>query len=182
MNDVPDNNQKVETPKKGFFSACQPIFVLFLLLCVIAVMEYVHPSWFGSGLTTEDLERSTTLNVHGVWYDLEGYYSEHDNCYPRSIEILYTGKDYTRHLNSFTHEPRENVKFTTPVKAGNFTYIPVFEGDVVKGFYLLAYGSPDNPGEDVDGDGVGDQVIHVFHSPLGEGRELPPLEELLKDN
>ena len=136
---------------------------------------------------------------HSIAIALSRYAEDHEGQYPPDTDILLDGN----YLTFFPHnvisgEPgtyvqMEDIPFGSEYFEGNFTYLPVYEGDQVIGYYLIAYGYQNRAGMDVDGDGDDDHVILVLDSTMMDGQEsdvepgdfeyiLPSLEELLQDH
>lgn len=109
-------------------------------------------------------------NFDRVQIALERYASRNFK-YPEDItELQETGllpseTDPTYPRNPYTANPVRFIDFKTKPFAGEITYIPVKEGERVKGYYLLGYGDRSNRGLDVDGDGKPDNVIIVMQGP-----------------
>jgi hypothetical protein len=152
----------------------------------------------------KDLDAEHRANCMVIAGALWRYAQEHDGYYPQNMDILFDEKYLAFYPvnvmsgDSGSHEEMKNIPFGAESFEGNFTYIPVSEGDEIIGYYLIGYGSKDKTGMDVNGDGIDDHVIIVIPSTdteddyndnagetpeaeLGDSKYiLPPLADLLQ--
>jgi hypothetical protein len=130
-------------------------------------------------------EAGTKQNLHAIQLALERYGVDHNGTYPIDLAALIV-KNYMPELpgNAFFNgrnpgtgkklpvdeEPffrdMRHVRFGDPLYEGNFTYLPwnITVNGKAAGYYLVAYGSHNTKGQDVDGDGMPDHVILVLNS------------------
>ncbi len=125
-------------------------------------------------------EKEVESNIHAIQIAIETYAVDHDNYYPEDINDLIDSEIMTEFPNNpMTEVNMEPVEFGSGTREGNFTYIPDNGGDEITGYYLFGYGLEATEGEDVNGDGVGDQVCTLVMGWIGEESDMTPLEELL---
>ena len=152
-----------------------------------------------SYLPSKANEAETKSNCNQITLALEKYSEDHDWLYPSEINVLIEDGYLDKFPdNPFSEEEMISVKLGSEDFEGNFTYVPVYKGEIVIGYYLMGYGHQENYGIDVDNDGTRDHVITVRYSteeyyeydsegnriligrPVDEKPEIPPLEELLR--
>jgi hypothetical protein len=140
-------------------------------------------------------------NGHQISAALTEYASDHNGHFPSDTNVLVE-ESYKSSLpvNRIIREYQaimEEIPFGSEPFEGNFTYVPVYEGEFVVGYYLIVYGYKNREGLDVNGDGIDDHVIMVLDSTGvanyydeqrghiaeteagGSYYILPPLSELL---
>jgi hypothetical protein len=116
-------------------------------------------------------------NLHAISHQLEKWSVSHNGLYPDDINVLIEdGNMVSFPVNAGSLSSMREVKFTDLDRKGNFSYLPVYGKDAVHAYYLIGYGFENAPGEDVDGDGKGDDVLLVLKSST---QEPPPLPEVL---
>jgi hypothetical protein len=131
-----------------------------------------------------DADSKATL--HTLQIAVDYYAKEHGGYYPASIQVLIGEYLTQTPFNPYTGKAMNEIAFSSTPSAGDFTYIPVTDGTNVIGYYMIAYGSMDWPGDDVNGDGVPDHVIFVVSSidtaneHVPATADIPPLADLLK--
>ena len=156
---------------------CIGTIVAFLLLSMLL------PSYIKSPLRARESEAKA--NCHAIQIAVERYGADHQGLYPENTDVLLTD-GYLEHfpMNAFTWEPMIpmiEVDFGSPDYPGNFSYLPyVFEGEIT-GYYLLGYTDENEPGQDINADGIPDHVIIVVnsHDPGNPDASLPELSEYL---
>ena len=121
-------------------------------------------------------EAEVKSNLHTIQIAVEQYGIDHGGRYPVEINELITSGYLTSFpVNPFSRGQMQEVDFGDPDFEGNFTYEPVIVGGEVTGFSLLGYGSRENDGIDINGDGKRDHVI----INIDNGVDTPALEENL---
>lgn len=126
-------------------------------------------------------EKEVEANIHAIQVTIEKYAVENNGDYPEDISDVI-GDDLMVEFpnNPMTERNMEPVDFGSENHEGNFTYIPDTGGDEITGYYLFGYGLEATEGEDVNGDGIGDQVCILVMGWIGEESDMTPLEELLE--
>ena len=144
--------------KTHWGNTLKTIGVTILIPHVIAFI-IINPSVIWD--STRANEIVTKANINLLKSSFEKYGRQHDGTFPQTSSGFITDKVIkSLPLNPFTNgNPMADIKFGDESFPGNFTYLPVTIDGKIKGFYLLGYGSPETPGEDVDRDGNPDHVI-----------------------
>ncbi len=124
----------------------------------------------------------TRDNLSTIQIAVERYADHNDGHYPLTIEDLFTEPILnSTPRNRYTGKLMVEIPFGATPWEGEFTYVPVKQGEDVIGYYLIAYGGKDWRGDDIDGDGQPDHVLQVLSSKDAHPETLlPPLEELLR--
>ncbi|MCX6646159.1 MAG: hypothetical protein NTY09_07370 [bacterium] len=150
------------------------------------------------------LETSYKSDCSTIATALWRYAEDHDGQYPLTTDILFEDRYLDCHPanniagKKVNYAEIKDVPFGSEPFEGNFTYIPVSEGEVIFGYYFIGYGYDHRNGMDVNGDGIDDHVIILFDSRsvenyyTGQNRQttgiepgaseyvLPPLADLLQ--
>lgn len=158
------------------------VFVLWLLLTVILIGTLVVLFFFRDSVDRYFMppEEKMADGLHSMQVALERFAVAYDGKYPPSIEAMID--DFLLYIpeNPYTRSEMRDIQFGELPCQGNFTYIPIYDGDNVIGYYLLGYGSEDEPGLDVNMDGNPDHVITVLETSVGRSAERPTLVEMLE--
>ena len=163
------------------------LFTGYILLgCTALLLAFFIYIMFQSKDPRCYLEAQTKQNLHSIQLALESYAVDHGGLYPQDVATLAPHYIGTLPVNpfpegdlavwkwwlvksEFTQHPvyMRDIPFGDPLFEGNFTYLPwgITAGDEAVGYYLIAYGSRKNQGQDLDGDCQDDHVIRRLESP-----------------
>lgn len=154
--------------------------------CVVLAMIFPKIAW-------DEIERKEIQvknNIYTIQDALENYAYENENQYPDDIQILIN-EDYLKKLPDNPlfdiSTPMVEIDFKSSGKEGNFSYLPVITKGKTVRYYLVGYGAnnqelalkPDYY-EDIDGDGVHDNVVITIGGSVDDLSDLPPLKEFLE--
>ena len=118
------------------------------------------------GSPTKRIEAEVKSDLHAIQIAVERYADGNQGHYPIDINDLITNSYlYSFPTNPFSQEPIKSIQIGDPDFEGNFTYEPsVVSGEAI-GYQLIAYGSRDTEGADVNLDGKPDHAILVLQGP-----------------
>jgi hypothetical protein len=150
---------------------------LILALLVLSTASCNLPGKAGEARTRQRMEELSRQNLHMISHQLEKWSLAHNGLYPDNINaLLDDGNLKNFPINAGSLSSMRQVEFTDSDRNGNFSYYPVYGKDAVHEYYLIGYGFEFSEGEDLDGDGKGDDVLLVLNSSTAK---LPPLPEVL---
>jgi hypothetical protein len=120
---------------------------------------------FNFNFRDKSKQAEVKCNAHTVKIVLDRYALDHEGLYPEGIEnLIETGCLSEMPKNPFTTEPTRAIAFGSEPRVGELTYLPVTKDGQIKDYYLIGYGTEDDTGVDVNGDGVRDHVIIILSS------------------
>jgi len=128
----------------------------------------------------ESAEERQTAYLHTLQVALERHAVAKDDKYPATIEALIDEFLLEMPPNPYTGQPMKHIPFGSTPCEGDITYVPYHDGEAIIGYYVIAYGSPEEDGLDVDGDNVPDHVYVVLETSIDIPLDIPPLVELLR--
>lgn len=120
-------------------------------------------------------------NLLEIQIALERYGADTMGIYPADVlELIELGYMDSFPINYYTETPMSSVAFDQ-ASNGDFIYLPVDEGDEVRGYYLMCYGLDASNNLDVNNDGNNDSVIMILSSALPDTPGFPDISEVLED-
>lgn len=125
-----------------------------------------------SGKSGDPQQTEVMHNTTMVMNNLTEWAKTNGGLYPEQLssELL---KDFQNEalLNPYTGSELIPVAYgSDPAVFGNICYISVHEGMEVHDYILMGFGNTPGSGEDVDGDGTGDNVVSMITS-TGYGKD-----------
>ena len=164
------------------------------LLAILSVLTAVAIVFFAFVVFAPGHIRSqetiTVANLHQIQIALEGNATGAQGPYAKDInDVVGTSWLPTMPENPFTGKPMRIIRFGEEPLEGECSYLPVTIDGVVRGYYLIGYGSSHTPGMDMDNDGMKDHVVIVlvrewsYNDVTGIGTpetEFPTFEQALQ--
>jgi hypothetical protein len=152
----------------GFLKRSNPGSASFRRMGCLGIIVYVFfAGLIGSFMPDRghtDGEAAVKSHAHAIQIGLERYAIEHGGLYPENIDDLLGAYLVEFPFNELVAGSMKNVKYGAGDVAGNFTYLPIEINQQIVGYYLLAYGWLENPGQRLMGNDEPDHVIIVIPS------------------
>ena len=146
-------------------------FILFLTTAtIIAALtfgaNFLQCAYVASKIDTPRNEASLVLHYIHFWLQEAG--RANNGVYPEDLNKFISDKGYDINMAQ-SGEPFKEVDILSGGVLGEFSYVRIFENDVVVDYFLIGWENEGYQGVDIDADGTPDNVFAVIQPGKAEG-------------